>query len=106
MLLFLAILLRLPSFVGVLYLLVLRMRGKKALKVDEEAATPENGPMKVNRLKKGNRAPVQDNLYGIPESEEELIIDVTSIMQRTVLTVKTKSSSSIMVCLAYRSNQR
>ena len=78
MLLFLAILLGLPSFVGVLYLLVLRARGKKAVKVDEEAATAEDGLLKVNRLKKGNRAPVQDNLYVIPESEEELIINVTS----------------------------
>ena len=78
MLLFLAILLGLPSFLGVLYLLVLRTRGKKAVKVDEEAVTAEDGLMKVNRLKKGNHAPVQDNFYVIPESEEELIIDITS----------------------------
>ena len=76
MLLFLAILLGLPSFLGVFYLLLLRARGKKAVKVDEEAVTEEDGLMKVNRLKKGNRAPVQDNLCVIPESEEELIINV------------------------------
>ena len=75
MLLFLAILLGLPSFVGVLYLLMMRTRGKKAVKVDEEAATAEEGLTKVKKLKKGNRAPVQDMIL---ESEEELIINVTS----------------------------
>ena len=78
MLLFLAILLGLPSFVGVLYLLVLRMRGKKAVKVDEEAAAAEDGWAKINRLNKGNCVPIQDNLYVILESDEELIIKDTN----------------------------
>ena len=78
MLLFVAILLGLPSFVGLMCLLVSRVKGKNAVKVDEEAATAGDGPIKDKRLKKGNRAPVQDNLYVIHESEEELIIDDTN----------------------------
>ena len=76
MLLFLAILLGLPSFVGVLYLLAVRTRGKKAMTADEETATAEDGPTKVNRLKKGN--PIQENLPVILESEEELTIKDTN----------------------------
>ena len=60
MLLFVAILLGLPSFVGLMCLLVSRVKGKNAVKVDEEAATVGDGPMKDKRLKKGNHAPVQD----------------------------------------------
>ena len=55
MLLLLAILLGLPSFVGVLYLLALRTRGKRAMTADEETATAKGGPTKVNRIKRGNR---------------------------------------------------
>jgi len=83
MLLFLAILLGLPSFVGVLYLLALRMRGKKAMTADEETATAEDGPTKVNRLKKGN--PIQDNLHVILESDEELTIKDTNTLPLPLL---------------------
>ena len=75
MLLFLTILLGVPSFVGVVYLLVSKTRGKKAMTGDEEKAMAEDGPTKANRFRKGNRAPIQDNLYVILESDEELIID-------------------------------
>ena len=43
--------------------------------VDEEKAMAEDGSTKVNRFKKGNRAPIQDTLYVILESDEELIIE-------------------------------
>ena len=46
--------------------------------VDEEKAMAEDGSTKVNRFKKGNRAPIQDNLYVILESDEELIIEDTN----------------------------
>ena len=79
MLLFLAILLGLPSFVGVLYLLALRTRGRKAVTADEETATAKGGPTKVKRVKKGNRVPIQDELHVIMmESGEELTIKDTN----------------------------
>ena len=43
--------------------------------VDEEKARAEDCPTQVNRFKKGNRALIQDNLYVILESDEELIIE-------------------------------
>ena len=45
---------------------------------DEEKAMAEDGPTKFNRFKKGTRAPIQDNLYVIMESDEELIIKDTN----------------------------
>ena len=45
---------------------------------DEETATAKGGPTKVNRIKRGNRAPIQDNLYVIVESYEELIVKDTN----------------------------
>ena len=78
MLLFVAILLGLPSFVGLMYLLVSRTKGKRAMTVDVENTMAGDGPTRVHRFKKGNHAPVQDNLYVIQESDEELIIDDTN----------------------------
>ena len=75
MLLFVAILLGLPSFVGLMYLLVSKTKGKKAMTVNVENTMAGDGPTRVHRIKKGNHAPVQDNLYVIQESDEELIID-------------------------------
>jgi len=78
MLLFLAILLGLPSFVGVLYLLLaLRTRGKKAMTADVETAAAEDDPTKVNRLKKGNRVPIQDNLHVILDSDDDEELTIT-----------------------------
>ena len=77
MLLFVVILLGLPSFVGLMYLLVSRTKGKKAMTVDVENTMAGDGPTRVNKFKKGNHAPVQDN-YVIQESDEELIIDDTN----------------------------
>ena len=77
---FLVILLGLPSILGLLYIFVTRTRNKKAVTVDEEKAMAEDGLTKVNRIKKGNCAPIQDNLYAILESDEELIIDDTKTL--------------------------
>ena len=48
--------------------------------IDEEKAMAEDGLTKVNRFKRGNRAPIQDNLYVILESDEELIIEDTKTL--------------------------
>ena len=77
MLFFLAILLGLPSILGLLYIFVMRTRNKKAVTVNEEKAMAKDGPTKVRGIKKGNCAPIQDNFYVILESDEELIIDNT-----------------------------
>ena len=78
---FLVILLGLPSILGLLYIFVTRTRNKKAVTVDEEKAMmAEDVPTKVDRIKKGNCAPIQDNLYVILESDEELIINDTKTL--------------------------
>ena len=48
--------------------------------IDEEKAMAEDGLTKVNRFKRGNRAPIQDNLYVILESDKELIIEDTKTL--------------------------
>ena len=57
---------------------------------DEETATAKGGPTKVNRIKRGNRAPIQDNLHVILESDEELTIKDTN----TALLLAEDSSDS------------
>ena len=94
MLLFLAILLGLPSFVGVLYLLLaLRTRGKKAMTADVETAA-EDDPTKVNRLKKGNRVPIQDNLHVILDSDDGEELTITIKDPNTALLLAEDSSDS------------
>ena len=57
---------------------------------DEETATAKGGPTKVNRIKRGNRAPIQHNVHVILENDEELAIKDTN----TVLLLAEDSSDS------------
>ena len=62
---------------------------------DEETAAAEDGPTKVNRLKKGNRVPIQDNLHVILDSDdgEELTITIKDT-NTALLPVLSDSSDS------------
>ena len=62
---------------------------------DEETAAAEDDPTKVNRLKKGNRVPIQDNLHVIVDSEdgEELTITIKDT-NTALLPVLSDSSDS------------
>ena len=89
---------------GVVYLLVSKTRGKKAMTVDEEKAMAEDGSTKVNRFKKGNRAPIQDTLYVILESDEELIIEDSNMSLHHAEDSSDSDDEELMVNVVYSSS--
>ena len=60
---------------------------------DEETAAAEDGPTKVNRLKEGNRVPIQDNLHVILDSDEELPITALTPTNTALLLAEHSSDS-------------